>query len=152
MNPSKKPEGPAKSWGHSSSFAKGKSKGEKAAPPPGGYVKIAREGAWKPIGQRRHLATLQRAIERSIQWVVFESNGESLWERVRGSVQDVLLKEWKSGALQGVTPEQAFFVHCDRTTMTQYDIDHGQIVISVGVATMKPAEFTTLRVTQSTAG
>ena len=117
-----------------------------------GKVKIAREGAWKPAGQRRHLAALQRAIERSIQWAVFEINDEPVWAKVRSTVEDLLMKEWKNGSLRGATPEQAFFVRCDRTTMTQYDIDHGQIVLLAGVAPVKPAEFTTLRIAQSTAG
>ena len=83
---------------------------------------------------------------------MFEINDEPVWAKVRSTVEDLLMKEWKNGSLRGATPEQAFFVRCDRTTMTQYDIDHGQIVLLAGVAPVKPAEFTTLRIAQSTAG
>ncbi len=112
---------------------------------------MVRAGEWKPAGQRRHLATLQRAIERSLQWAVFEPSNEALWAKVRACVEDLLLSEWKAGALRGNTPEQAFFVRCDQTTMTQYDIEHGQIILLAGVAAVKPAEFATLRIVQSTA-
>ncbi len=125
-----------------------RTRGESATPV---VSRIAREGAWKPKGQRLYLATLQRAIESSIHWAVFEPSNEALWTKMRACVEEVLLAQWKAGALRGATPEQAFFVRCDQTTMTQYDIEHGQVILLAGVAAVKPAEFTTLRITQSTA-
>lgn len=64
---------------------------------------------------------------------------------------DFLFKEWKNGALLGTKPEQAYFVRCDRSTMTQNDIDNGQLICLVGVAPVKPAEFVVIRIGQKTA-
>jgi hypothetical protein len=83
--------------------------------------------------------------------VVFESNGEALWRNVRESVENFLSNEWKSGAIQGARPEEAFFVRCDRSTMTQNDLDNGRMICQVGVAPLKPAEFVIFRIGQKTA-
>jgi uncharacterized protein len=64
------------------------------------------------------------------------------------TISQFLTTQWKSGALMGTTPEQAFFVKCDRTTMTQDDIDNGRLVVMVGLATTKPAEFVIFRIAQ----
>ncbi|MSQ59685.1 MAG: hypothetical protein EXR36_08595 [Betaproteobacteria bacterium] len=112
---------------------------------------MTRASEWKPAGQRLRLATLQRAIERSLQWAVFEPSNEALWAKVRACVEELLLAEWKAGALRGSKPEEAFFVRCDQSTMSQYDIEHGQVILLAGVAPVKPSEFTTLRIVQSTA-
>ena len=96
---------------------------------------------WKYVNLRRYLIYLERSIDEGLQWVVFEPNGERLWASVRSSITNFLLNEWKSGALQGITADQAFFVKCDRTTMTQNDFDNGRLVVVVGVALLKPAEF-----------
>ncbi len=106
---------------------------------------------WKYVNLRRYLAYLEQSLETGTQWVVFEPNGEALWARVRSTVEDFLLNEWKSGALQGTSPAEAYFVHCDRTTMTQNDLDNGRLVCVVGVAPVKPAEFTVLCIGQWTA-
>jgi phage tail sheath protein FI len=79
---------------------------------------------------------------------VFEHNNEQLWARVRSSVSDFLMNEWQSGKLQGAKPEEAFFVRCDRTTMTQSDLDNGRLVVVIGVAPVKPAEFVTFQIGQ----
>lgn len=100
---------------------------------------------------RRFLDRLKRAIRREIQWVVFEPNGEELWAGVRGRIGDLLLKKWQSGALPGKKPEEAFFVRCNRTTMTQDDLDSGRLVCLVGVAPLRPAEFVIFRIGQWTA-
>jgi phage tail sheath protein FI len=80
--------------------------------------------------------------------VVFEPNDQNLWARVRRTVSDFLTQVWRSGALMGVTPEQAFFVKCDETTMTQADIDGGRLIVLVGIAPVKPAEFVIIRIGQ----
>jgi phage tail sheath protein FI len=82
---------------------------------------------------------------------VFEPNGERLWANVRNTITDFLYTEWVSGALLGETPKQAFFVRCDRTTMTQNDLDNGRLVCLIGVAVLKPAEFVIFRIGQKTA-
>jgi malectin (di-glucose binding ER protein) len=81
---------------------------------------------------------------------VFEPNGEPLWNKVSRSISDFLLKEWQSGALVGNKPEEAYFVKCDRSTMTQGDIDNGRLIILIGVAMLRPAEFVIFRTGQWT--
>jgi Bacteriophage tail sheath protein len=103
---------------------------------------------WKYVNIRRYLIYLEHSINNGTQWVVFEPNGEALWATVRSSVSDFLFNEWRNGALQGSRPEDAFFVRCDRTTMTQGDIDNGRLVILVGVAPVRPAEFVIFRIGQ----
>ena len=106
---------------------------------------------WKYVSVRRYFAYLERSIDRSTQWAVFESNGDALWANVRRTIEDFLLSEWKSGALLGTDPKQAFFVRCDRTTMLQNDLDNGRLVCLIGVAVVKPAEFVIFRIGQWTA-
>ncbi len=103
------------------------------------------------ISLRRYMAFLEHSLDSATQWVVFEPNGESLWARVRTTVCDFLANEWQSGRLQGTRPEEAYFVHCDRTTMTQNDLDNGRLVCVIGVAPVKPAEFEIFRIGQWTA-
>ena len=105
----------------------------------------------KYVNVRRYLENLEHAIETSIQWVVFEPNGESLWATVRSTIENFLFNEWQSGALLGAKPEQAYYVHCDRTTMTQNDLDNGRLVCTIGVAPVHPAEFVIFRIGQWTA-
>lgn len=101
---------------------------------------------WKYINVRRLMIFIEASISRGLQWVVFEPNGEALWANVRRTVEDFLFNEWQSGALQGAKPEQAFFVRCDRSTMTQNDIDNGRLICEIGIAPVKPAEFVVLRI------
>lgn len=105
---------------------------------------------WKYVDVRRYVETLEHSIGAGIQWAVFEPNGPALWVRVRSAVEDLLLKEWKAGVLQGTTASQAFFVRCDQTTMTQNDLDNGRLVCEVGVAPTKPAEFVVFNISQWT--
>jgi uncharacterized protein len=101
---------------------------------------------WKYVNVRRYLIYLEHSIDNGTQWAVFEPNGEQLWASVRSSVTDFLFTEFQRGALAGRTPDEAFFVRCDRTTMTQDDLDAGRLVCLVGVAAVKPAEFVILRI------
>jgi phage tail sheath protein FI len=97
------------------------------------------------------LADLERRILGETQWVVFEPNGEALWERVGETIRRLLRAEWRAGALQGAREDQAFFVRCDRSTMTQDDIDSGRLICEVGIAPVRPAEFVILRIFHHTA-
>lgn len=106
---------------------------------------------WKYVNVRRYFLYLERSIDRGTQWAVFEPNGENLWANVRRTISDFLLNEWQSGALLGSSPEKAFFVKCDRSTMTQNDLDNGRLVCLIGVAALKPAEFVIFRIGQWTA-
>ncbi|MEA2441523.1 MAG: uncharacterized protein QOH76_2947 [Thermoleophilaceae bacterium] len=106
---------------------------------------------WKYVNVRRLLIYLERSIDKGTKWAVFEPNGEPLWAAVRAAVGDFLTKEWRAGTLKGARPEEAFFVRCDRTTMTQDDLDNGRLVCLIGVAPLKPAEFVIVRIGQWTA-
>jgi phage tail sheath protein FI len=106
---------------------------------------------WKYIGPRRFFIYLGHSIDRSTQWAVFENNGPRLWTNIRGAVSSFLYNEWHSGNLLGTTPEEAYFVRCDRSTMTQNDLDNGRLICLIGVAVLKPAEFVIFRIGQKTA-
>jgi uncharacterized protein len=105
---------------------------------------------YKYIPVRRLLIFLEQSIERGIQWAVFEPNGPALWAAVSSSIQNFLLGLWQSGALQGFTQQAAFFIHCDPSTMTQKDMDSGRLIVIVGVAPLRPAEFVLLQITVQT--
>ncbi|MEX2631491.1 MAG: phage tail sheath subtilisin-like domain-containing protein [Tistlia sp.] len=107
---------------------------------------ITSDSDHKYVPVRRLLIFLEQSIERGLQWVVFEPNAEPLWARVRRSVANFLTDVWRDGALEGTKPEEAFFVKCDRTTMTQTDIDNGRLICVIGVAPVKPAEFVIIRI------
>jgi phage tail sheath protein FI len=106
---------------------------------------------WKYVNVRRYFNYVEASIDRGTQWVVFEPNGERLWARLRTTVSDFLYNEWRNGALLGTTPKEAFFVRCDRSTMTQADLDNGRLICEVGIAVIKPAEFVIFRIGQKTA-
>jgi len=106
---------------------------------------------WKYVNLRRYFAYLEHSIDQGTQWAVFEPNGPQLWGNMRQTISDFLLNEFFSGALLGDKPEQAYFVRCDRSTMTQNDLDNGRLVVLVGVAVVKPAEFVIFRIGQWTA-
>jgi phage tail sheath protein FI len=107
---------------------------------------------WKYVNVRRLFIFVEESIEEATQWVVFEPNDEPLWARVRRSVGDFLTRLWMDGMLQGRTKEEAYFVKCDRTTMTQADIDNGKLIMLIGIAPVKPAEFVIFRIGQWTGG
>ena len=75
---------------------------------------------------KKLLGEFGRGAAAAIGWAVFEPNGDALWANVRRTIEDFLLNEWQSGALLGEKPEKAFFVRCDRSTMTQNDLDNGR--------------------------
>jgi uncharacterized protein len=117
----------------------------------GGRTLDGTDPDWKYVNVRRYFLYLERSIEKSTQWVVFEPNGERLWSNVRATVEDFLYNEWFNGKLLGPTPKAAYFVRCDRSTMTQNDLDNGRLVCEIGVAPLKPAEFVIFRIGQKTA-
>lgn len=112
---------------------------------------ISSDPEWKYVNLRRYFAYLEHSIDKGTQWAVFEPNGELLWANVRRTVSDFLLNEWQNGALLGDKPEKAYFVRCDRSTMTQNDLDNGRLVCLIGVAALRPAEFVIFRIGQWTA-
>jgi len=106
---------------------------------------------WKYVGPRRYFLYLEHSIDRSTQWAVFENNGSQLWANIRETVSSFLYNEWISGSLLGANTDEAYFVRCDRTTMTQNDLDNGRLICLIGVAVLKPAEFVVFRIGQKTA-
>lgn len=111
----------------------------------GGRV-ITSDPDFKYVNVRRLLIFIEASLDRGLQWVVFEPNAEPLWARVRRAITNFLNVVWRNGALEGVSPEEGFFVKCDRTTMTQTDIDNGRLICVIGVAPVKPAEFVIIRI------
>lgn len=112
---------------------------------------LADDPEWKYVSVRRYFIFLERSIASGTQWVVFERNAEPLWTAVRSRIEQFLSAQWRAGALMGDKPEHAFFVRCDRRTMTQADLDSGRLVVEIGVAPLRPAEFVLFRIGQWTA-
>jgi uncharacterized protein len=113
---------------------------------------ISSDPEWKYVNVRRLFIFLEHSIDKATQWAVFEPNNDRLWANIRQAVEDFLRVQWRDGALYGAKPEDAYFVRCDRTTMTQNDIDNGRLICLIGVAPTKPAEFVIFRIGQWTAG
>ncbi|MFF7655311.1 phage tail sheath family protein [Streptomyces sp. NPDC007983] len=111
---------------------------------------LSSDSAWKYINVRRLFLYLEESIDEGTQWVVFEPNDEALWALVRQTVTNFLTTVWRSGALAGTTVDEAFFVACDRTTMTEDDLANGRLICVIGVAPVFPAEFVIFRIQQKT--
>lgn len=105
---------------------------------------------WKYVNVRRLFIFLEKSIDEGTQWVVFEPNDEPTWAAVRRSITNFLVRVWRDGALMGPTQDDAFFVKCDRTTMTDDDILNGRLICYIGVAPVRPAEFVIIRISQKT--
>jgi uncharacterized protein len=113
---------------------------------------LSSDPAWRYLNVRRLFNYLEESILAGTQWVVFEPNDDALWARVRRTVSAFLTNEWRKGSLFGLTPDEAFYVKCDRETNPPESIDAGQVVCEVGVAPVKPAEFVVFRLAQLSAG
>jgi phage tail sheath protein FI len=106
---------------------------------------------WKYVSVRRLFIFLERSIYEGTQWVVFEPNDDKLWARVIDTIRLFLRGQWRLGALFGRTEQEAFFITCDRTTMSQDDILNGRLICEIGIAPVRPAEFVIFRIFQHTA-
>jgi uncharacterized protein len=100
---------------------------------------------FKYVPVRRTALFLEASIDRGTQWATFEPNGEPLWARLRLQIGRFLDGLWRQGAFQGVTPKDAWFVRCDRTTTTQNDVDNGRVNIEFGFAPLRPTEFVVIK-------
>jgi len=85
---------------------------------------------------------------QGMQWAVFEPNDKFLWSKLTRDVRAYLLRVWRSGALFGNTPEEAFYVKCDGETNPRYLIDAGQVNVQIGICPVKPAEFVVFSIGQ----
>ena len=109
---------------------------------------ISSDSLWKYLNIRRYFCYLEHSIDLGTQSLVFEPNSEATWAKTVRMVTDFLYAEWLAGRLMGDKPEQAFFVRCDRSTMTQSDLDNGRLICLIGVAPITPAEFVIFRIGQ----
>lgn len=101
---------------------------------------------WKYVPVRRLALYIEQSIQAGAAWTVFEPNAEPLWAQLRESVGAFLLTSFQQGAFPGNKPDEAYFVRCDETTMTEEEIAQGIVNIVVGFAPIKPAEFVLLRI------
>ncbi len=101
---------------------------------------------WRYINIRRLFLTLGRWIDRNMQWAAFETNSPQLWVRIQRELSAYLNQLWQAGALQGQTPDQAFYVKCDAETNPPESRDIGQVVTEIGLAASSPAEFLVVRI------
>jgi len=105
------------------------------------------DNEWRYVPVRRLATMIEESIAKGCRWAVFEPNDEPLWAKLRASVANYLTTLWRDGALQGTKPEQAFFVNIGRgTTMTDADIVAGKLIIEIGIAPLRPAEFIVIRI------
>ncbi|MCF6324897.1 MAG: phage tail sheath subtilisin-like domain-containing protein [Gammaproteobacteria bacterium] len=104
---------------------------------------------WRYVPVRRTAIFIEQSIFNGIQWAVFEPNDHPLWGSLRGNIGSFMNGLFRSGAFQGKTANDAYFVRCGLgDTMTQGDIDRGQVIVIVGFAPVKPAEFVIVRIQQ----
>jgi phage tail sheath protein FI len=113
---------------------------------------LSSDPAWRYLNVRRLFNYVEESVFEGTQWVVFEPNDIRLWGRVKRTVNAFLLRVWRDGALFGATPDQAFFVKCDAENNPPETRDAGQLVVDIGIAPVKPAEFVVFRIAQFSGG
>ncbi|MGI8633127.1 MAG: phage tail sheath family protein [Solirubrobacterales bacterium] len=113
---------------------------------------LSSDPEWRYLNVRRLFNYVSESIMEGTQWAVFEPNDQRLWMQLRIAATNFLTRTWRGGALFGATPEQAFFVKCDAETNPPDVVEAGQVVVEIGIAPVKPAEFVIFRISQYTAG
>lgn len=107
---------------------------------------------WRYVPIRRTAIMIEQSIYNGIQWAVFEPNNHNLWASLRANIGSFMDGLFRAGAFQGEKAADAYFVRCGLgDTMTQGDIDRGQVIVIVGFAPLKPAEFVIVRIQQKVA-
>ncbi|AEV83119.1 Tail sheath protein Gp18 [Actinoplanes sp. SE50] len=114
----------------------------------GARTLASQDQAWRYINVRRLFIYVEETIRQGTQWCVFEPNDEALWGRAKRTIGAFLHQLWMRGALVGASPEQAFFVTCDETNNPPGSVDNGLLVVDVGLAPVKPAEYVIFRISQ----
>ena len=109
---------------------------------------LSSDPAWRYINVRRLFNFVEKSIEGGTQWVVFEPNDRKLWARVRRDVTAFLRTVWRDGALFGSSPTEAFYVKCDDELNPPESRDLGRLIVEIGLAPVKPAEFVIFRISQ----
>lgn len=113
---------------------------------------LSTDPEYKYIPVRRTAIMLRKSIYDGIQWAVFEGNDERLWSSLRLNISSFMNGLFRAGAFQGSKASDAYFVRCGLgSTMTQDDIDRGEVLVEVGFAPLKPAEFVIVRIQQKVA-
>jgi phage tail sheath protein FI len=113
---------------------------------------LSSDPAWRYLNVRRLFNYVEESILEGTQWVVFEPNDLNLWQRVKRTLNAFLVRVWRDGALFGATPGEAFYVKCDAETNPPEVVDAGQLVVEIGIAPVKPAEFVVFRIAQFSGG
>ncbi len=113
---------------------------------------LSSDQAWRYLNVRRLFNYVEESILEGTQWVVFEPNDLNLWERVKRTLNAFLVRTWRDGALFGATPGEAFYVKCDAETNPPESVDAGQLIVEIGIAPVKPAEFVVFRIAQFSGG
>lgn len=107
---------------------------------------LSRRVPLRQLSVARLMTVLRLSLQREMQWAVFEPNDRELWAEVRRLVHGLLTRLYEAGAFRGATTKDAFFVRCDRTTMTRNDLDDGRLVCLVGVSPAEPIEQIVLEI------
>ena len=107
---------------------------------------------WRYISVRRLFMMICQSIRDGTRWVVFEPNDRPLWQQITGQITAFLLTIWRDGALAGATQEEAFFVKCDAEVNPPEEVDNGRVIVVIGIAPVKPAEFVIFRIGQGVGG
>jgi hypothetical protein len=103
---------------------------------------------WRYVSVRRFFLFVEESLQKAIEPFVFEGNNETTWIRIKGLIDNFLTSQWRAGALFGTTPEQAFFVNIGLgITMSAQDVLEGRLIVEIGMAAVRPAEFIILRFT-----
>jgi hypothetical protein len=113
---------------------------------------VSSDASWRYINVRRLFIMVESSIEIGMQWAVFEPNDHRLWKKITRDVSAFLYRIWRTGALFGQTPEEAFYVKCDAETNPPETIDAGQVITEIGICPVKPAEFVIFRIGQWQSG
>jgi hypothetical protein len=113
---------------------------------------LSSDPEWRYLNVRRLFNFVEKSILDGTNWVVFEPNDRFLWGAVRRTITMFLRRVWRSGALFGRTPEEAFFVKCDEENNPPENRDAGILTVDIGIAPVKPAEFIVFRVSQYSQG
>ena len=108
----------------------------------------AAEAPWRYVNVRRLLLYIEESIQEGIRWAVFEPNDLALWEKLKRTISEFLTRVWRAGALFGATPEEAFYVKCDEELNPAAVRALGQVIVEIGVAPVRPAEFVIIRIGQ----
>ena len=109
---------------------------------------LSSDPSWRYLNVRRLFNYIEESLQRGTQWVVFEPNDMDLWERVKRDVSAFLVRTWRDGALFGNTASEAFYVKCDAENNPVEVRDVGQLIVEIGIAPVKPAEFVIIRLSQ----